>query len=90
MIKREEVERVLAALGENFLVDVEAVHDGKGGYFIEFTTLANALVNPKPGWVDEIMGYVNTKDYAAGSISPGGEPLANDWTNPYKGQWGDH
>jgi hypothetical protein len=83
MMKREEVERVLSALGENFLVDIEAVHDGKGGYFIEFTTLANALVNPKPGWVDEIMGYVNTRDYEVGSISPGGESFSEPYS--YRG-----
>lgn len=63
MIKAQEVERVLSALGENFLVDVPATHDGKGGYFIEFTVLANALCNAAPAWVDEIVGYVNTRDY---------------------------
>lgn len=63
MIKREEVERVLVALGENFIVDVPAKHDGKGDYQIDYFELVTMLVSPPPAWVDQIQGYINSKDY---------------------------
>lgn len=54
-----QVAVVLQALAENFLVDVPAVHDGKGTYLIEFTTLANAMVNSPKAWYQDIANYIN-------------------------------
>lgn len=54
-----DVAATLAALAEEFLVDVPAAHDGKGGYYIEYNTLANALVNSPEDWYEQIAGYIN-------------------------------
>jgi metal-dependent HD superfamily phosphatase/phosphodiesterase len=61
-VTAEQVEAVLTALAEEYLVDVPATHDGKGGYFIEYTTLAHQLVNSGIEWYTEISNYVNTKE----------------------------
>lgn len=55
----EHVEVVLSAFAEEFLVDVPAVHDGKGGYYIEYTALANYLVNSDRSVYEGIANYIN-------------------------------
>lgn len=62
-VNKEQVEAVLIALGEEFLVDVPALHDGKGGYLIDFFELSHRLVDPEGAWVERIQGYVNTKEF---------------------------
>ena len=61
MITSKDVEAVLIALGENFIVDVPAKHDGKGDYQLDYFELVTFLVNPAPAWVQQIQGYINTK-----------------------------
>lgn len=58
----EHVALVYKALGEEFLVNVEAVHDGKGGYFIEFSTLANYLINTPRSELEAAAAYINQND----------------------------
>lgn len=57
--KAEHVAVVLEAFAENFLVNVPAVHDGKGGYFIEFNVLSNYLLNAPISQHQEIADYIN-------------------------------
>lgn len=61
MINKEQVQEVLIALGEEFIVDIQAVHDGKGGYTIDYFELVTTLVNAPDSWADRIAGYVNSK-----------------------------
>lgn len=53
-----DVQNILTSLGENFIVDIEAVHSDKG-YFIEYNTLAAALILSSPAWYEEIAHYTN-------------------------------
>lgn len=71
MINKEQVKEVLIALGEEFIVDVQAVHDGKGGYTIDYFELSDTFVNAPDAWADRIAGYVNSKELLTGP-----EPLA--------------
>lgn len=58
-VTHEQVQEVLRALGEDAILDIEAVFTPDRTYLIEYNTLANALVNPKPEWVDQIVEYLN-------------------------------
>lgn len=63
MANRIEVKEVLTALGEDFIVDIPAKHDGKGGYTIDYFELVTFLIQAPDSWVDRIVGYINAKDY---------------------------
>lgn len=54
----EDVKNILTSLGEDFIVDIEAVHNERG-YFIEHNTLAAALILGTPEWYAEIADYTN-------------------------------
>lgn len=56
-----QVQEVLTGFAEEFSVDVEALHN-KAGYWIEHTTLSNALINSDPEWYAAIATYVNGKE----------------------------
>lgn len=56
-----QVEEVLTGFAEEFSIDVEALHN-EAGYWIEYTTLSNALVNGSPEWYAAIAEYVNGKE----------------------------
>lgn len=58
----EHVAVVLAALAEEFLVDIPAVFDGKGTYLLEFNTAANTLLNSDREWYEKIAEYINNKE----------------------------
>ena len=58
----EHVAVVLAALAEEFLIDIPAVFDGKGTYLVEFNTAANTLLNSPKEWYEEIARYINNKE----------------------------
>jgi hypothetical protein len=62
MISQQQVQDVLRALGEEFLVDVPAEHDGKGGYKLDYFVLARALVSVTDEQADRIAGYINTQE----------------------------
>jgi hypothetical protein len=55
----EHVAIVLVALAEEFLVDVPAVHTKDGVYYIEYNTLANALINGDKEWYAAIAQHIN-------------------------------
>jgi hypothetical protein len=55
----EHVALVLQSLGEAFLEDIPAAFDKQGIYFIEYNTLANALINGKREWYQQIADHVN-------------------------------
>jgi hypothetical protein len=61
MANRQQVKDVLRALGEEFLVDVPAEHDGKGGYKLDYFVLARELVSVTDEQADRIVGYINTQ-----------------------------
>lgn len=58
----EHVAVVLKALAEGFLVDIPALFDSNGVYYIEYTQLANALVNSPQSWFDKIAEHINATD----------------------------
>lgn len=62
MVERKQVQDVLRALGEEFLVDVPAEHDGKGAYKLDYFDLVGFLITPTDEWADRIAGYVNTRE----------------------------
>lgn len=57
----EHVAVVLRSLAEEFLVDIPAVHTTEGVYYIEYNTLANALINSDKEWFEGIAEHVNTR-----------------------------
>jgi adenosylmethionine-8-amino-7-oxononanoate aminotransferase len=60
-----DVQNILTAFAEEFSVDIPAVHDGKGGYLIEFNTLNGELILGSHDWYAAIAGYTNEKIAAA-------------------------
>lgn len=57
-----QVKAVLQALGNEFLVDLQAVHN-KDGYWLEYTeTVANLILSPE-SWHKQIADYINTGEY---------------------------
>lgn len=55
-----DVQNILTSLAEDFMVDIEAVHNEQG-YFIEYNTLAAALILGSPVWYGAIAEYTNEK-----------------------------
>ena len=55
----EHVAIVLHALAEEFLVDIPAVFDKDGVATIEYTVLANALLNSDKEWYSAIAEFIN-------------------------------
>lgn len=53
---------VLKALAEEFLVDVPATFDKDGVYTIEFSVLANTLVNSPQSWYEGIAAHINASE----------------------------
>lgn len=66
MINKGQVQDVLIALGEEFLVDIPAEHNGKGDYKLDYFTLVTFLVNAPDEWADRIAGYANSKELSGG------------------------
>lgn len=64
MINRGQVQDVLEALGEEFLVDIPAEHSGKGDYKLDYFLLVTFLVNAPDEWADRIARYINAKDWS--------------------------
>lgn len=62
MINKEQVQDVLAALGEEFLVDIPAEHSGKGDYKIDYFKLVGIFVDAPDEWAERIAGYANSKE----------------------------
>lgn len=58
----EQVKAVLQALGNEFLVDLQAVHN-KDGYWLEYTETAAGLILSPEDWHKQIADYVNTGEY---------------------------
>lgn len=56
----EDIKNVLTIFAEEFLVDIEAVHNTKG-YFIEHNTLAAGLILGKRDWYEAIAEELNIK-----------------------------
>jgi hypothetical protein len=61
LIESKQVREVLTALGEDFIVDIPAKHDGKGGYTLDYFDVVTFLIQAPDEWVDRITGYINTK-----------------------------
>lgn len=55
-----DVQNILTAFAEEFLVDVDAKHDSSG-YWIEHNDLAAALVLNNNAWYAEIAAYASGK-----------------------------
>lgn len=53
-----DVQNILTAFAEEFLVDVPARHE-KGDYLIEFTELSTELILGEPSWYLSIAEYAN-------------------------------
>lgn len=64
-VTAEQVREVLTSLAEEFLVDIPAAHDGKGGYFLEYNQLAGSLIISDEAWYEAIAAYTNEKDEAS-------------------------
>lgn len=57
-----QVQAVLQALGNEFLVDLQAVHN-KDGYWLEYTETAAQLILSPYKWHQQIADYINTGEY---------------------------
>lgn len=62
MISQADVRAIAEAIGEDFLVDIPAEHDGKGGYKIDYFAAVKFLLDPPKEWIDRLTGWVNTKE----------------------------
>lgn len=60
-ITAEQVKAVLIALGEEFTIDIPAVHNETGNW-IEYNQLNGSLVLADDEWVEQIVEYVNTNN----------------------------
>lgn len=58
----QQVKLVLQALGNEFLVDLQAVHNAEG-YWLEYTETAAGLILSTSQWHQQIADYVNTGEY---------------------------
>lgn len=58
-----DVENILAALANEFTVDIPAVHN-KEGYWIEYTELNAALLLGTPEWYEDIAAEANLNPVA--------------------------
>lgn len=54
-----DVQNILTAFAEEFVVDIKATHTPNGDYFIENTDLVTALVLGEPSWYALIADYTN-------------------------------
>lgn len=61
-VSPEQVKAVLQALGNEFLVDLQAVHN-KDGYWLEYTETAAGLILSSSRWHEQIADYINTGEY---------------------------
>jgi hypothetical protein len=59
-ISSDHAASILAALGEEFVVDIPADHSN--GYKIKYEDLVQFLTNPPQGFVDRLVGYANTQE----------------------------
>lgn len=63
-VTAEQVEEVLTALAEEFLVDVPAYFDDKGTYLIDYNELVSFFLGVgqhevgHEQWVEELTGYI--------------------------------
>lgn len=55
----QDVQNILTALAEEFLVDIKAEHTEDNSYLLEFTDLSTALVLGEPAWYAAIAHYAN-------------------------------
>lgn len=58
-ITNEQVKAVLTALGEEFTIDIPAVHNASG-YWIEYSELNAYLILADEATVEEVAEYVRT------------------------------
>jgi hypothetical protein len=85
MTDRKQVQEVLSALGEEFLVDIPAEHNSSGDYKLDYFLLVRFLVNASDEWADRIAGYINTRGQFDNGINmqPVGGGRRNDPQTPY-------